>query len=235
MPLADEEASFLGLGALVGDPEEFHRSEEFILMDPELLMHPLIGGTGGEGVDDLLVGDVGDTAADLAEALNVLTESFARVLLDGLEIPLGRGTVVRRLEIGLELVAEVFPGGNRLLGEVHQPRAGVVLEGHGKPIGHDAMVPMRGQYGHGVELQELERVGGAVVARREVGLELVRPGDVAHVASEVEAPSVVCPFSRDVDVAARLGDTDDGIVLALAAPLDGDARVFRGAHDFLAA
>ena len=109
MSLADEEASFLGLGALVGDPEEFHRGEEFILMDPELLMHPLIGGTGGEGVDDLLVGDVGDAAADLAEALNVLTKSFARVLLDGLEVSLRRRAVVRRLEVGLELAAEVLP------------------------------------------------------------------------------------------------------------------------------
>ena len=145
MPLADEEASFLGFGALVGDPEEFHRGEEFVLMDPELLMHLLVSGTGGEGVDDLLVRDVRDAATDLTEALNVLAKSFARVLLDGLEVPLGCGTVVRRLEIGLELAAEVFPRGNGLLGEVHQPRAGVVLEGHGKPIGHDAVIPMGGQ------------------------------------------------------------------------------------------
>ena len=50
MPLADEEASFLGLGALVGDLEEFYRGEEFILMDSELLMHLLVSGVGGEGV-----------------------------------------------------------------------------------------------------------------------------------------------------------------------------------------
>ena len=62
---------------------------------------------------------VGDAAADLVEALNVLAESFARVLLDGLEIPLGRGAVIRRLEIGFELAAEVFPGGDGSLGEVH--------------------------------------------------------------------------------------------------------------------
>ena len=54
MSFTDKEASLLGLGTLVNDSEEFHCGEEFVLMDPELLMHLLISGAGGESVDDLL-------------------------------------------------------------------------------------------------------------------------------------------------------------------------------------
>ena len=94
LPFTDEETPFLSLGTPVGDPEEFNHSEEFIFMDPKLLMHPLISGTGSERVDDFLVRDVRDAAANLAETLNKLMEHFTLVLFDGLEVSLGRGVVV---------------------------------------------------------------------------------------------------------------------------------------------
>ena len=47
-----------------------------------------------------------------------------------------------------------------------------VLEGHGEPIRHDLLVTVGRLDAHLIELQELSRVGGTVVARRQVGLEL---------------------------------------------------------------
>ena len=111
-------------------------------MDMEFLNYPLVNDTCGECVDDFSVRNTKDTAANSAEAVNVLTESFALTLPGDFKILPGCEVTVGRLEIDLELEAKTLPGGGRFLGEAPEPRAGVVLECRGKPICHGAVIPM---------------------------------------------------------------------------------------------
>jgi hypothetical protein len=84
--------------------------------------------------------------------------------------------------------------------KIHEPSPWSVFEGHGKPIGHHTLISARGLNGDDVELEELDRVGGPVVTRADVRLELVRPDHIALLASESKAPRVVdwVPGSLDV-------------------------------------
>lgn len=59
-----------------------------------------------------------------------------------------------------------------------------ILEDHGKPVCHDLLVAVGRLNAQLIELQELSRVGGAVVAWRQVGLELPWPDDTAYLGSE---------------------------------------------------
>ena len=54
-----------------------------------------------------------------------------------------------------------------LSGEVREPRGRGVLEGHGEPVRHDFVVASGGLDGQSVELQKLQGVVLAVVARGE--------------------------------------------------------------------
>ena len=75
-------------------------------------------------------------------------------------------------------------GGDRARGQVQEPRASTILESHGEPIHHDFLVAVGCLNAQLVELQELCRVGGAVVARRQVWLELAWPDDATQLRSE---------------------------------------------------
>ena len=64
--------------------------------------------------------------------------------------------------------------------QVQEPGAGATLESHGKLVRHDFLVAVGRLDAQLIELQELRGVGGAVVAWRQVGLELPWPNDTAQ-------------------------------------------------------
>jgi hypothetical protein len=63
--------------------------------------------------------------------------------------------------------------------KIHEPSSRSIFEGHGKPIGHCTLISTRGLNSDDVELEEFDRVGGPVVTRADVQLELVRPNLMA--------------------------------------------------------
>jgi hypothetical protein len=97
------------------------------------------------------------------------------------------------------------------------------------------LISTRGLNGDDVELEEFDGVGGLVVTRADVRLELVRPDHIALLASERKAPRVVDKFPGSLDVLASFADVVDGVVMIFAVALKGDACVFRSALDDLAA
>jgi hypothetical protein len=119
--------------------------------------------------------------------------------------------------------------------KIHEPSSRSVLEGHGEPICHGTLVSTRGLDGDDVELEELDGVGGPVVTCADVWLELVRPDDVALLASESKTPGVVDRVTGGPDVLASFADIVDGAVMIFAAALEGDVCVFRSTLDDLLA
>jgi hypothetical protein len=97
------------------------------------------------------------------------------------------------------------------------------------------LISTRSLNGNDVELEEFDGVGGPVVMRADVRLELVRPDHIALVASESKAPGVVDRFPGGLDVLASFADVVDGAVMIFAMALKGDACVFRSVLDDLAA
>jgi hypothetical protein len=97
------------------------------------------------------------------------------------------------------------------------------------------LISTRGLDGDDVELEELDGVGGPIVRRADVRLELVRPDHIALLASESKAPRVVDRVPGGLDVLASFADIVDGAVMIFTAALKGDAFVFQSALDDLAA
>jgi hypothetical protein len=97
------------------------------------------------------------------------------------------------------------------------------------------LVSMHGLNGDDVELEKLDGVGGAIIMRADVRLELVKPDHIALLASKSKTPRVVDRVPGDLDVLASLADVVDGAVMIFAVALEGDACVFRSALDNLAA
>jgi hypothetical protein len=97
------------------------------------------------------------------------------------------------------------------------------------------LISTRGLDGDDVELEELDGVGGPIVPRADVRLELVRLDHIALLANESKAPGVVDRVPGGLDVLASFADVVDGAVIIFAAALKGDACVFRSALDDLAA
>jgi hypothetical protein len=119
--------------------------------------------------------------------------------------------------------------------KIHEPSPRSVFEGHGKPIGHHTLISTRGLNGNDVELEEFNGVGGPIVTRADVQLELVRPNHIALLASESKGPGVIDRVPGGLDILASFADVVDGVVMIFAATLKGDACVFRSALDDLAA
>jgi hypothetical protein len=122
--------------------------------------------------------------------LDVLVKRFALVLTHRLEIILRGGALVRRHEVGNELMAQILPRSHGSVRKVQELGLRRVLEGHGKTIGHYVLIPTRGLNGDDVELEKLDRVGGPIVTRANVRPELVGPEHVALLASESKAPGL---------------------------------------------
>jgi hypothetical protein len=118
--------------------------------------------------------------------------------------------------------------------KIHEPSSRSIFEGHGKPIGHRTLISTRGLDSDDVELEEFDGVGGPIITRADVRLELVRPYHIALLASESKAPGVVDRVPEGLDVLASFADVVDGAVMIFAVALKGDACVFRSALDDLA-
>jgi hypothetical protein len=93
-----EEPPLLNLGASVGDLEEPNDRSQLIVHG-QLLPHLDVRNAHGECRDDLLIGDPGNLAPHLAEALDVLTKCLTLVLTHRLKIILGGGA----LYVGMKL------------------------------------------------------------------------------------------------------------------------------------
>ena len=76
--------------------------------------------------------------------------------------------------------------------QVQEPGAGPILDSHGEPVRHDFFVAVGCFDAQLIELQELRGVGGAVVARRQIWLELAWPGDATQLGGEGAAASGGC-------------------------------------------
>ena len=68
--------------------------------------------------------------------------------------------------------------------QVQDPGAGPILESHGKLVRHDFLIAVGRFDAQLVELQELYGVGGVVVVRRQIRLELARPSDATQLKGE---------------------------------------------------
>jgi hypothetical protein len=119
--------------------------------------------------------------------------------------------------------------------KIHERSSRSVFEGHGKPIAHRTLISTRGLNGDDVELEEFDGVGGPVITRADVRLELVRPDHIALLATESKAPGVEDRVPGSLDVLASFTDVVDGAVMIFAVALKGDACVFQSALDDLAA
>jgi hypothetical protein len=58
------------------------------------------------------------------------------------------------------------------VGKVHEPSSRHILEGHGELIGHHMLISTRGLNGDDVELEERDGVGGPIITRANVRLNL---------------------------------------------------------------
>jgi hypothetical protein len=105
--------------------------------------------------------------------------------------------------------------------KIHEPGSWSVLEGHGEPICHGTLISTRGLDGDDVELEEFDGVGGPIVTRADVWLELVRPDDVALLASDGKTPGVVDRVTGGPSILASFADVVNGAVMIFA---DGGAR-----------
>jgi hypothetical protein len=119
--------------------------------------------------------------------------------------------------------------------KIHEPGSWSIFEVHGKPIGLRTLISTCSLNGDDVELEEFDGVGGPVISRADVRLELVRPDHIALLASESKAPGVVDRVPGGLDVLASFANVVDGAVLIFAAAFKGDACVFRSALDDLVA
>jgi hypothetical protein len=102
--IVHEEPPLLGLGAPIGDLEEPDNGCQLIIHG-QIFLHIDVGDAHGERGDNLLIGDLGNLVPHLAEALDVLAKHFTLVLMHRLEIILGGGALIRRHEVGDELMA----------------------------------------------------------------------------------------------------------------------------------
>jgi hypothetical protein len=71
--------------------------------------------------------------------------------------------------------------------------------------------------GDDIELEEFDGVGGPVVTRADVWLELVRPDHVVLLTSESKTPGVVDRVIGGPDVLASFADVIDGAVMIFVA------------------
>ena len=160
-------------------------------MDGELLLHLDVVDAIREHRDDGLAGLLGDLDPCTVEALNVLLQGLSWWLLDAAQVARDWWAVTSALEVGDEAVVHLVLGGDRAVLQVQEPEARSILECHGKPVRHDLFVAVGHFDAQLIELQELRGVGGAVVARRQIRLELAWPGDATQLGVKARQPAVV--------------------------------------------
>jgi hypothetical protein len=97
------------------------------------------------------------------------------------------------------------------------------------------LISTHGLNGDDIELEKFDRVGGPIVMRANVWLELIRLDHIALLASERKAPGVVDRAPGGLDILASFADVVDGVVMIFMTALKGDACIFQSALDDLAA
>ena len=95
------------------------------------------------------------------------------------------------LDVGDEAVAHLVPGGDRAVLQVQEPGAGSILESHGKPVRHDFLIAVGRFDAQLIELQELRGVDSAIVARRQIRLELAWQATLRSSGVKARQPAVV--------------------------------------------
>ena len=116
--------------------------------------------------------------------LDVLLQGLSRLLLNAAQVTHDRRTVASALEVGDETGAYLVPRADRVGTQVQELGASTILERHGKPVRHDLFVVVGRLNAQLVELQEHNGVRGAVIAWRQVWLELAGPDDAVQLGSE---------------------------------------------------
>jgi hypothetical protein len=80
-----------------------------------------------------------------------------------MEVSLVARSSIRALDVGRELAAQLWPGAEGPLGEIHEPRPGYPNQGYREVFGHDGLIPTCSEDGGGVDLQELDGVDHPIV------------------------------------------------------------------------
>jgi hypothetical protein len=135
-------------------------------MGSELLQHLLIPYPLAKCNHNRGIGDMRDGVANLGEPLDELAQRLPRTLLDSVEVGLVAWPGVSALEVGRELAAQLWPGVEGSLGQVHEPGPGRPGQGNGEVVGHNGLIPSCRKDRGGVNLQELRGVDGPVVLLR---------------------------------------------------------------------
>jgi hypothetical protein len=90
-------------------------------MRGEFLQHLLIPHTLVKCNYNRSIGDMINGIANLREPLNKGAQRFPQTLLHGVEIGLITHPRVCTFKVGYELMAQLLPGGERALKQVHEP------------------------------------------------------------------------------------------------------------------
>jgi hypothetical protein len=110
------------------------------VMCGELFQHLLIPHTLAKCNHNRSIRDMRDGIMNLREPLDEATQSLPRVLLYGMEVGLIARSRVSTLEVGRELAAQLSPGGESPIWQVHEPRPRYTRQGHREVVGHDGLV-----------------------------------------------------------------------------------------------
>jgi hypothetical protein len=100
---------------------------------------------------------------NLRETLDEGVQGFPRALLDGVEVSLVARPSISTLEVGRELAAQLRPGVEGPLGEIHEPRPGRPRQGYGEVVSHDGLIPPCSEDGCEVDLQEFSGVNCLII------------------------------------------------------------------------
>jgi hypothetical protein len=98
------------------------------------------------------IGDTRNGIVNLRELLDEGAQGFPWALLDGVEIGLVTRLSISTLEVGRELAAQLWPGVEGPLGEIHEPGPGHPCQGYGEVVGHDSLIPTCREDGGWVDL-----------------------------------------------------------------------------------
>jgi hypothetical protein len=107
----------------------------------ELLQHLLIPYPLAKCNYYISIGDTRNGIVNLREPLDEGAQGFPRVLLDGMEVGLITRPSIGALEVGREVAAQLRPGVEGPLREIHEPGPGRPRQGYREVVGHDNLIP----------------------------------------------------------------------------------------------
>jgi hypothetical protein len=107
----------------------------------ELLQHFLIPYPLAKCNHNRGIGDTRNGVANLGEPLDEGAQRLPRALLDSMEVGLIAWPGVSALEVGRELAAQLWPGVEGPLRQVHEPGSGRPGQGNREVVGHNGVIP----------------------------------------------------------------------------------------------